>query len=110
MESTVRSTTRTLPNRRKRASKGRVIRVSDEVWNLLQKKRQGRLSWDTLLRRMLGLPKRNGEPQPLVEGWLEITTGRFFLDEAEARGEAVMAAARAGTKKVNQPIRMRELA
>ena len=98
-----------LRNRRKRASKGSPIRVSDEVRAHLEKKRQGRTSFDSLLRRMLGLPKRSGEKQPLVEGWLEITTAKFFLDEADANGAAVVAAAKAKTKKINKPIRMREV-
>lgn len=101
-----------LPNRRKRASKGRLIRVSDEVFNLLHKKRarfSKRMSWDCLLRRMFGLPTRKGDPQPLVEGWLEVNTGQFYLDEAEARGASVVAAARAKTKKCKQPLRMKEV-
>lgn len=61
------------------------------------------------MRRMFGLPDRKGTEQRLVEGWLEITTGKFYLAEDEARGASVMAAAKAKTKKVNQPIRMREV-
>lgn len=98
-----------LKNRRRRASKGSPIRVSDLVRATLEKKRQGRASFDALLRKMLGLPKRNGEKQPLVEGWLEITTAKFYLDEAEANGAAVVAAAKNKTKKFNKPIRMREV-
>lgn len=98
---------KTLPNRRKKASKGKLIRISDDVFNLLQKKRQGK-SWDSLMRRMLGLPDRAGITQPLVVGWLDQDTGQLYLDEAEARGAAVVAAAKRGTKKIKQPIKMRE--
>lgn len=101
-----------LPNRRKFASKGRPVRLSDDIYNLLDKKRSRftkRLSFDCLLRRVFGLPNRRGEPQPLVEGWLEVNSGKFYLDEADARGAAVIEAARARTKKVKRPLRMREV-
>lgn len=98
-----------LKTRRKRASKGSPIRISDEVRAFLEKKRQGRSSFDSLFRRMFGLPNRKGEPQPLLEGWLEVNTGRFYFEEADARGASVIAAAKAKTKKVKQPIRMREV-
>lgn len=102
---------RVLTNRRRRASKGKPIRVSDLVYNTLQKKRanNSKESWDCLFRRMLGLPDRRGNEQPLVEGWLEITTGQMYIHQADARGAAVMEAAKAKTKKVNKPIRMREV-
>lgn len=100
---------RALPGRkRKKASKGRIIRVSDRVYSHLNKNRAKR-SFDELFRKMFGLPDREGTPQPLVEGWIEITTGQFFLDEADARGASVVAAARAKTKNVNKPIKVREL-
>ena len=104
-----------LPNRkrkRKRASKGRTLRVSDAVWNYLEKRRTNgarNLSWDRFLRRVLGLPDRSGSEQPLVEGWLEVATGRFYLRKDEANGAAVVAAAKAGRKVPIKPIRLREV-
>lgn len=98
-----------LKTRRKRASKGSPIRISDEVRGILEKKRQGRISFDELLRRMLGLPDRKGERRAILEGWLEVNSGHFYFDEAEARGASVIAAAKAKTRKVKQPIRMREV-
>lgn len=94
--------------KRRKASKGRVLRVSDAVYSYLNQRRANR-SFDCLLRTIHGLPDREGIPQPLIEGWLEITSGRFFFDEADARGEAVMAAARAKSKTVNKPLKMREV-
>lgn len=73
---------RKLRNRKRRASKGRAIRASDLVYDTLDSARRGR-SWDALLRRMLGLPDRAGNPQPLVEGVLEVHSGAFLL-----RGES----------------------
>lgn len=108
---------RKLRNRRKRMSKGKAIRVSDLVYNTLNKSRAGR-SWDCLFRRLLGLPDRAGNEQILVEGILETTTGRFMLRdpdvkwvdlEADAFEIAITNAARSGAKRVSRPLRMREL-
>lgn len=99
---------RVLRNRRRKASKGKLIRVSDEIYALLNRNRS-RASWDCLLRRIFGLPNRKGEPQPLLIGWLEVNTGQFYLEEAEARGASVMVSAKAKTKKFRQPIKMREV-
>lgn len=102
---------RILKNRRRRASKGHLIRISDHVWNTLQKKRTNNTyeSWDSLLRRMLGLPNRKGELQPLIEGWLEVISGQFYLKENEARGAAVWESAKRKTKQVPKPIKLREV-
>lgn len=108
---------RRLRNRRKRASKGRLIRISDLVYDALNKNRM-RMSWDCLLRRMLGLPDRYGNEQTLIEGLLEQNTGRFFLKRPDVRWSAleedayevaILAAAKARTKRVRAPLRMREL-
>jgi hypothetical protein len=65
---------------------------------------------------MLGLDDWRGNPQPLVEGCLEPTTGRFFIkhkdwDQAEedAYEVAILEAAKKKTRKVNKPIRLREI-
>lgn len=106
--------TKVLRGRRKKASKGRVIRLSDDVLAYFENKRgdgktKNARSWDEFFRRVFGLPKRSGEEQILVEGWLEINTGLLFLTEAEARGRAVMEAVKQGKKTVAKPIRMREV-
>lgn len=112
MKAKKKSRVKVLPGRRrKKASKGRVIRISDDVYKILNERRlKGlRLSWDEYIRRMIGLPTRKGEPQILLEGFLEKNTGKFFLDEAEARGQSVLEAARKKTKKFLAPIKMREV-
>ncbi len=111
---------RKLRNRRKRFSKGRAIRVSDLVFDTIDKARKSgghRTSWDCFMRRMLGLPNRAGVTQPLVEGMLEATTGIFVLklgetSWAELEETAYKLADRiARTKKITmqQPLRMREM-
>lgn len=55
------------------------------------------------------MPDRKSQASPLVTGWLEVNTGKFYLNRAEARGAAVVAAARKGTKKFHAPIKMREV-
>lgn len=108
---------RKLPSRKKRASKGHAIRVSDEVYDTLDTQRKRR-SWDWLFRRMLGLPDRAGNPQPLIEGMVEVLTGRFFLREpgrswedleTDAYELAIITAAKQKLKRVPRPLKMREL-
>lgn len=104
--------TRKLPSRkRKKASKGRVIRVSDAVYNHLNKQRLNRTkqSWDCYLRKLLGLPDREGNETPLLEGWIDKHTGKFFLDEAEARGASVLAMTKKKSKKFLAPIHVKEV-
>lgn len=108
---------RKLTNRKKRASKGHVIRVSDLVYEALDAGRRGR-SQDWFLRRVLGLPDRSGNEQALIEGMLESLTGCFFLRppnmswddlETDAYEVAIIAAAKTRVKRVPRPLRMREL-
>lgn len=112
-----RTKVRKLPNRKKRFSKGKAIRVSDLVYETLDSSRRGR-SWDWLMRRMLGLPDRLGNDQPLIEGMLEQLTGKFFLKtarkewedlEVDAYEKAFLTAAKSAVKRVPRPLRMREL-
>lgn len=109
---------RKLVNRKKRFSKGRAVRVSDLVYETLDKQRRGK-SWDVLFRKLLGLPDRAGNPQTLVEGMLEATTGMFLLKlpgatwselEETAYKIAHKAAERKRSKRIEKPLRMRELA
>lgn len=107
---------RKLKNRRRRAPKGRLIRVSNIVYETLDGQRRSK-SWDALMRRMLGLPDRAGNPQPLAEGMLELHSGVFLLKLPDATWREVsevankMAERIAAKKKVRLevPVRMREI-
>lgn len=108
---------RKLPTRKRKAKKGKSIRVSDLVFETLDKTRRGK-SWDSLFRKLLGLPDRAGNDQILVEGMLEVTTGKFFLKlqdstwdqlEEDAYEVAIINAAKQKSKRVARPIKMREL-
>lgn len=108
---------RKLAGRRKRASKGRIIRISDLVYETLNAERHSR-SWDSFLRKMLGLYDRAGREQPLIEGMLDTVTGRFFLRgvdvdwqelENKAYESAILAAATMKIKRISKPLRMREI-
>jgi hypothetical protein len=108
---------RRLPSRRKRASKGRVIRISTAVFESLDERRRGQ-SWDSFLRKLHGLEDRHGNPQILIEGMVEALTGAFFLKTPDTTWEkleekvyeaAFMAAAEAGLKRIGKPLKMREL-
>lgn len=112
---------RKLPTRRRKFSKGKAIRISDLVYDTLDagraRSKHRPYSWDSLLRRMLGLPDRSGRTQPLVEGILETTTGMFVLkmqnvtwDEIEelAYKVAHTAMMRKKAKAISPPIKLRE--
>lgn len=91
-------------------SKGRVIRVSDAVYAaLVRKKQPSRMSWDSLLRKMLGMPDRRGREQKLYEGYFVPGLGKVFEELPKARGEAVKYAVLRGSKKPPKPIPVREI-
>jgi hypothetical protein len=106
---------RKLSNRKKRASKGRIIRVSTVVYNAVETRRQGR-SWDSTFRWILGLPDREGKIQRLAEGMLDVHSGTLILkldgtwDECE---EITLQIAEKWARKLGvvrqRPIRMREV-
>lgn len=109
--------------RRRRANKGRLIRVSTAVYETLDRKRRNGFnlhalkSWDCYLRCMLGLPDRAGVPQPLVEGVLEATTGMFILRVGETSWQELEDTARKIGEQISvrkqvrpaAPVRMREI-
>ena len=110
---------RILSTRRVKPDRGEVIRVSTPVHRALDNQRLNnrKISWDVFFRRFLGMPDRKGRPAtPLIEGYLEVTTGKFFL--ATSKSKAALEKAEqdayevaikaAGKKRVNPPIRMRE--
>lgn len=108
---------RKLRNRRRKPDAGHVIRASSDVYKILNQRRKGR-SWDCFLRRMLGLPDRAGNDQPLIEGMLEVTTGVFILKLSDATWDEVediawkiagKAAEKKKLQRVERPLRMREI-
>lgn len=108
---------RKLSSRKRRFSKGKAIRVSDLIYDLLNRERRS-LSWDCFLRRVFGQPDRAGNEQPLIEGVLEAVSGRFLLRlpdqswrklEEDAYEIAFLSAAKQRLKRVDRPIRMREI-
>lgn len=109
---------RKLRNRRKLVGSGggRRIAVSHEVFHELNKIRNGR-SHDCCLRRMLGMPTREGVLQSRIEGCLEVHTGMLILKMPETTWQdtedvALKIADSVSTRKQvarRRPIRMREI-
>lgn len=89
-------------------SKGAVIRISHEVADHLGARKGPKRNWDAFLRRMLGLPSRNGTAQPLLEVWILPRSGLHFPTKAQARGGAVMESARTGNE-IERPVCVREV-
>lgn len=106
---------------KKSRNSGRVIRVSEETYLALEKKRNtGFASWDSCMRWLLGLPERTWKSKSaaaplkqdfpkLREVWLVPGVIRYFTTKAAARGEAVRQAALSETDSVPKTIRMREV-
>lgn len=95
---------RSKPNR----DKGKPVRLSNEVLGVLTKKLRTRESYDSLLRRILGMSTRNGKTQTLETFWVLSNTLTVRRSLAEARGEAVLQAVRTGKRKAEKPIRVVE--
>jgi len=101
-----------LKSRTKR-DKGKPVRLSSEVLKYI--KRYERLSgqrtregYDSILRRLFGLPTRKGEKQKKETFWLPLGGKRVFRDKADAAGEAVLLAHKSGKKKTKRVIMLKE--
>lgn len=111
--------------KRKPASKGHVIRVSDLVLSCIDEQRRNRrrLSHDAYLREVFGLPSRedelqwirDGRPALKAEVWIDgfllpgQNSGAFYAEEKDANGAAIQAFAKKLIKKFMKPIKMREV-
>lgn len=99
-------------NRRRRQAKdrGEVVRLSRQVVAHIKRKSKDKESVDATLRRLLGLPDKDGKAPALAEYFvLTQPVLSAFLKEEQARGAAVMIAARAKKKKAEAPVRVREV-
>lgn len=85
----------------------RVIRISPDLHEQLVRKKPAKQSWDSFLRRAFGLQVRKATKAALIERW--VLPSRTFKFIADARGAAIEYAVAAGTRKTEEPIRMREV-
>ena len=95
-----------------RKKKGRVVRLSKEVETYLSRKRKGSESFDSILRRVFGLPDRKGNEQPLKTYYVIDNGGKSPIikrDKAEAKGEAIILAVRKDSKKTERVLTVREV-
>lgn len=69
--------------------KGRIIRVSSLVFDLLRRKLRRDESWDEFFRRRENIPQRDGRHEKLLEVWILPSTGEVFFTKALARGKSV---------------------
>lgn len=96
-------------SRIKKAKKGgKPIKLSYELIEFLDRKRKDQ-SYDQILRKIFGLPTREGEKQP-VKVFYALTNPKLavFDNLADARGEAMIRAAMNGKRKTEKPIKMKE--
>lgn len=87
---------------------GKPIRISNEVLRILSPKLKTRESYDSLLRRLLGLPKKNGTPQELEVFWVLPVALQVFRKPDEAKGAAVLNAVKSGKKKAERAVKVME--
>lgn len=93
-----------IPNR----DKGKPVRLSNEVLNVLRVKLRRGESFDSMMRRLLGLPDRHGKPQEVRTYWILPQAMRVARTLAEARGESILWAVQNGKKKTEKPVRVTE--
>lgn len=90
--------------------KGRVIRVSEEAFRFLSRKSENlRASVDETIQEMIDVRARLEmiEAQPVL--WALPSVGRLFRSKAKAKGEALLAAVRAGREEAEEPKQVREV-
>lgn len=87
---------------------GKPVRLSNAVLNLLNRHLRETESYDSLLRRILGLSDRRGTPQPREVFWVLPTALKVRRSAAEARGDAVLEAAKNGKRKAEAPLKVIE--
>lgn len=113
-----KSKKRVLKGRKKRsqADRGKPVRVSWEVYNFVQKyakekKPDGtpfKESFDSILRRLFGLPTKKGDDQSLRVFWTVPGQKKLYEDRADAAGASVLLAHKSGKRKARKPIRLKE--
>lgn len=86
---------------------GKVIRVSKKLWSLLQEKRRKRETNDAVLRRLIGLEDKKGNP-PEAKVFFALPSD-LAESAAEARGRAVLASVRKKKPVAERPIAVREV-
>lgn len=111
MENTIEVSTQARTKRvRTKYPDGKVLRVSSDVWRIVQNKMRAKESVDSFFRRLLNLPNRKGSAPGLFECWVLPSLGLTFPTEAKARGASVLHTAKKGHKgQVEKPIRVREV-
>lgn len=95
---------------RRKKKEGKVIKISHFLANYLRKRGSRGESFDSILRRHFGLPDRKGKPNKLA--YYYVVPGEkpiIRTDLAEARGEAIVQAARKGLKKAVAVLTLREV-
>lgn len=87
-----------------KAKDSKVIKLSAPLVAHLNGLREGKESYDSCLRRHFGLPSRTGHPQELREYYVIDSPKQLSIhrSQAEAKGEAILIAVRAGQKRTDK--------
>lgn len=100
-----------MASKKKEEQWGKAVRISLGVQNYLKKHQRGKESYDSVLRRMFGMPTTKGKAQELLRYFIvpNGTDPVIRKSVAEARGAAILLAARKGIKKAEAVIEVREI-
>lgn len=98
-----------VPPKAKRIFPGKVIRVSQKVYDTLKRHLREKDSWDSMLRRLHGIPDRRRKEPRAREFWMLPGALQVFETESKARGAAVVNGVKRGLRKAEAPIRVREI-
>jgi len=96
---------------KKKKPRGKVIKLSLELSAYLKSRMSRGEGYDAVIRRLLGLPTRKGEPQGLAEFYVVPNDGKpiIRLTLAEARGDAILQATKKKLKKAERVLTVREV-
>lgn len=94
--------------RRKEPDKGKPVRLSWEVLKYVKRYAGAKESFDSVLRRLLGLPTKKGEKQELRVFWTVPGQKKLYEDRADAAGESILLAHKSGKRKAKKPIKLKE--
>jgi len=87
---------------------GKAIKLSHELISLLKNKQRKNESYDSVMRRVLGMPTRTGKDQ-LLEVFYILTRPRpiVFSELKDAVGESMIRSAMKKQQKPEKPIKVR---
>lgn len=98
----------TKTKKKQKPKPGHVLRVDAATWRFIEKKRRGSEPFASLMRRLIGLPNRKGEP-PAADYYVLPGAHMALETIEEARGAAILLAVKGkkGKALIERPVAVR---